>query len=163
MSILLKFMGTALLIFGLAALGYALMYFVQERHILRHWPRAEATVTDAEVVVRQTDEGPLYATELHFAFAAKGQPVAGMYVFPHESTSRERKLKQVAQYPIGSRHPIVYDPANPSHMYVRPGYNVEFFVVPVFLAGISLLFFLAGGGMWAAAKWTEKRTRAAAA
>lgn len=163
MSAFLKFSGTGLLIFGVAALGYALMYFAQERQMLRTWPRAEATVIDAQVVEHKTAQGPLYGTELRFAFAADGQPVTGTYVFPHESTSRQRKQRQAAQYPIGSRHTIIYDPSNPVRVHIRAGYNVEFFVIPVFLAGVAGIFGLAGAGLWAGAKCAEKRALRAAA
>ena len=163
MSAVLKFVAAALLMFGLAALGWALMYFVQERHIVHAWPRAEATVVDAQVVEHKAEAGPLYAGEIQFAFSVKERSVTGIYVFPHESTSRERKEKQLARYPVGSRHTIAYDPESPAHVYIRPGYNVEFFVIPVFLGGVAVLFAIASAAMLVAARYVDRRAMQTAA
>ncbi|MGH9521352.1 MAG: DUF3592 domain-containing protein [Terriglobales bacterium] len=163
MAVFLKFIGAALLVFAVVLLCYSAVFYAQQYHILHDWTRTEATVIESQVVEHATDDGPLYTTEVHFAFSANGKPVTGDYIFPHASTHRERKDQQVAQYAAGSRHVIVYNPADPSSVRVRPGYNVEFFVVPVFVAGIAAMFAIVGGGLWMLGSFAGKRALRAGA
>lgn len=163
MAVFLKFFGGALLLFAVVMLCYSGIFYAQQYRILRDWPQAQATVIDSRVVEQATSDRPLYATELRFAFAAAGKPVVGDYVFPHESTVRARKEKQAAQYAVGSQHTIVYDPADPSHVRVRPGYNVEFFVIPVFMTGIAAIFGVVGGGLLLLGSFAGRRAQRATA
>lgn len=163
MAIFLKFFGAAFLLFAVVTLGYSGVFYAQQHRILRDWPEAQATVIDSRVVEHATANGPLYATEIRFSFAAGGKPVVGEYVFPHESTSRERKEKQAAQYAAGSQHTVAYDPSEPSSVRVRPGYNVEFFVIPVFLTGVAAIFGVVGGGLLLLGSFARRRTRRATA
>lgn len=163
MSVFLKFFGGALLLFAVVMLCYSGVFYAQQYQILRDWPHAQATVIESRVVEHETSSGPLYATELRFAFVATGKPVVGDYVFPHESTVRERKEKQAAQYVVGSQHTIAYDPADPSHVRVRPGYNVEFFVIPVFMTGVAAIFGVVGGGLLLLGRFAGRRARRATA
>ena len=140
-------------------LCYSGVFYAQQYRVLREWPQVQATVIDSRVVEHATSNGPLYATEIHFAFAAGGKPVVGDYVFPHESTSRQRKEKQVAEYAVGSQHIIAYDPADPSSVRVRPGYNVEFFVIPVFMTGVAAIFAVVGGGLLVLGMFAGRRAR----
>ena len=157
MAVFLKFIGAALLVFAGVLLCYSAVFFAQEYQVLHHWTRAEATVIDSRVVEHATGGGPLYTTEVHVAFPAGGRVVVGDYVFPHASTHRERKEKQASEYANGSRHEILYNPENPSSVRVRPGYNVEFFVVPVFVAGTAAIFGVVGGGFWMWGSFTARR------
>jgi len=129
----------------------------QQYRILKTWPAAQAEVLSSRVIQHSTKSGPLYATELRFAFSVDGRPISGEYVFPHESTSRERKEKQAARYPVGSRHQIRYNPADVSDVRIRPGYNPEFFVVPVFLSGVALIFAATGAIFWGVAVLFRRR------
>ena len=163
MAVLLKFLGAALLVFTVVLLCYSGVFYAQETHVLHTWTRTQATVIDSQVVEHATDDGPLYTTEVHFAFSAGGKPVTANYVFPHASTHRERKEKQTGLYAAGSRHDILYNPADPSSVRVRPGYNVEFFVVPVFVTGISAIFAVVGAGLWVLGRLAGRRTVGASA
>lgn len=163
MSSLLKFLGAALLVFAFVLFCYSAVFYIQEYRILQDWTRAEATVIDSQVVEHATNDGKLYTAEIHFAFAANGKPVVGDYVFPHASTHGERKAKQLAKYPTGSRHTILYNPADPSSVRVRPGYNVEFFVLPVFVTGLAAIFAVVGGGLWLLARVAARKPLRAAA
>jgi hypothetical protein len=153
----------AFAIFALVTIGYAGIFAAQQRHILRTWPRAEATIVESRVVEHTSDSGPLYGTELRLAFSAAGRPAMGNFIFPHESTSRERKEKQAEQYAVGSRQTIVYDPENPSRVLVRPGYNVEFFVVPVFVAGVGGIFAIIAAIFWVTGSLMARRAARATA
>lgn len=160
MDIFLKFLAAATLIFAIVIFGYATPLYVQQNRILRTWPSVDATVVSSRVVEHETPSSPLYGTELQFAFQVNGQPVTGEFDFPHESTSRERKEKQTAKYPVGSRHRILYNPADPTDIRINPGYNVDFFVIPVFLSGVALIFVVLAAAFWGMAAWRERATRA---
>lgn len=151
-----------MLLFALVLLCYSAFFYAQQYRILRDWPRTEAIVIDSRVVEHATADGPLYSTQLRFSFAASGKPVMGDYVFPHASTHRAPKEKQASEYAVGSRHTIAYDPADPSNVRIRPGYNVEFFVVPVFVTGLAAIFAVVGGGLWITGRYTGRRTLGAA-
>jgi hypothetical protein len=140
-------------VFAIILFAYAAPIFVQQNKVLREWPRAEAEVVSSRVVEHVTRDEPLYAGELLLVFPVDGRPVTAEYVFPHESTSRERKQKQVGRYPAGSRQTVSYNPADPTDIRLAPGYSVDFFVVPVFLAGTSVIFLLLAGLFWGAAAW----------
>jgi len=155
----LKFLAAGYLVFAIVMFGYATPLFIQQHRILRTWPSADAEVVSSRIVEHATASGPLYATKLQFAFSVNARPVRGEFVFPHESTSRERKQKQIAKYLVGSHQRILYNPADPADIRINPGYNVEFFVIPVFLSGVALIFVALGGALWAMAAWRRRASR----
>ncbi len=157
-STFLKFLAAACLVFAIVIFGYATPLFVQQNRMLRTWPAAEAQVVSSRVVEHASTAGPLYATELQFQFQVNGRTTTGEFVFPHESTSRERKQKQIERYPVGSRHRILYNPGDSTDIRIDPGYNVEFFVIPVFLAGVGVIFLVLAAALWGVAVWRDRTT-----
>lgn len=159
MSVFLKFVAAACLVFAIILLAFSVPSFLEQNRVLRTWPRAEAEVVRNRIVEHTTESETLYAGELLLVFSADGRPVTGAYFFPHESTSRERKQKQVAKYPAGSRQTVAYNPAEPADVRLNPGYSVEFFVIPVFLAGTSGIFVVLAGIFWGLAGWRRTAAR----
>jgi hypothetical protein len=157
--VFLRFLAAAALLFAIVIFVYATPFFFQQNRILRTWPSVDATVVSSRIVEHPTTSGSLYATELQFSYAVNGRAVTGAFVFPHESTSRERKEKQVSRYPVGSQHRIKFNPSDATDIRINPGYNVDFFVIPVFLSGIAAIFFVLAGAFWGMAAWRKRATR----
>ena len=139
MRMALKLVAAALLVFAAALFVYSLPLFWQQYRVLRDWPEIQAKVTHAEVITIPTSGDPLYNTALEFEFVAHGERFRGGYVFPHASIHREPKEKLVARYPVGSEHRIRFNPEMPREVRIHAGYNVDFFVVPVFVFGMALI------------------------
>lgn len=138
---LLKVIATGNLIVFLIFLAFSLPMYWRQLHILRTWPAVEAEVTRSAVVEIPTrDGGHLYDTYFEFAYSVDGQPYTGAVSSSHQSIHRERKEKQAAGFPQGSRHPIRYNPEAPGDIRIQVGYNVHFFAVPIFISGVGAVF-----------------------
>jgi len=136
----LRVVAAALGLIFLACLVLAAPSYRQQHRILKTWPGVEAEVVRSQVTPHPEGGTPLYATDLQLAYSVDGRPYLGAYRFPHLSTNYQRKQKQAAQYPPGSRHRIRYSPADPTDIRIHVGYNLEFFMVPVFITGLGLIF-----------------------
>lgn len=148
MRVLLKFISIGFLIMAAAFFAFAAPSYWTQWKILRTWPEIPARVVRAEVVTIPTDSGALYNTALEFEFDAHGDRFRGGYVFPHASTNRKAKEKIVAQYPLGSVQPIRFNPEQPNDIRIHVGYNVDYFVVPVFITGLGLIAAAIAGVFW---------------
>ena len=150
MRTFLKFAAAVFFVMAAAFLAYSVPFFWQQEQILRNWPQIQAKVTHAEVITMTTTSGEkLYNAGLEFEFQAHGEALRGGYVFPHASIHREPKEKLVARYPIGSVHIIRFNPEMPRDVRIHAGYNVDFFVVPVFIVGMGLICAARGGlALW---------------
>lgn len=148
MRVLLKFISAGFLIMAAAFFVFAAPSYWTQWKILRTWPEAQARVVRAEVVTMPTDSSPLYNTALEFEFEAHGDRFRGGYVFPHASVNRQAKEKIVTQYPVGSMHPIRFNPEQPNDIRIHVGYNVDYFVVPVFMSGLGLIAAAIAGVFW---------------
>src|SRR5512135_2042925 len=148
MRLLLKFTAIAFFIMAAAFFAFSAPFYWEQEQILLRWPGTQARVVDAEVVTIPTASGEkLFNTALEFEFEAHGDRFRGGYVFPHASVHREPKEKLAAQYPVGSMHAIRFNPADPRDIRIKVGYNVEFFVIPVFVSGMGLICAVIGAGI----------------
>ena len=144
----LRVIASAFFIFFLGFLGISAPLYWGQHKILRGWPAVEAEVTSSRVLVLQSQSGPLHDIEVHFAFSVDGRPYVGVIHSNHLSTSRARKEEQAEEFPVGSRHLIRYNPADPSDVRARVGYNVHFFAVPIFISGVGAIFLVIGSVIW---------------
>ena len=137
----LRVVGVANLIFFAIGLLFAIPAYRTQYRILRDWPAVDAVVVRSQVVPLEISSGErLYDTAVQFAFDVHGRTFMGVVSSPHQSTSYERKLKQIARFPPGSHHAIRYNPTRPTDIRADVGYNVHFFVVPVFITGVASIF-----------------------
>ncbi|MBV9088108.1 MAG: DUF3592 domain-containing protein [Acidobacteriaceae bacterium] len=153
----LRVVAVANLIFFAVGLFFAVPAYIAQYRILRDWPAADAVVVRSEVVPVESSSGQqLYDTAVQFAFDVQGRTYMGVVTSPHQSTSYERKLKQIARFPPGSHHNIRYDPAHPANIRAEVGYNVHYFVVPVFITGVAGIFLVLALILFAIAhRWTK--------
>ncbi len=151
---LLKVIAAGNLIVFTIFLAFAVPPFWRQWHILRTWPAAEATVVRSGVLELPTASGSsLYDIYVEFAYSVDGRSHRGAVNSNHQSINRERKEKQAARFPEGSRHSIRYNPAEPTDIRAQVGYNKTFFAVPIFISGAGAIFGLAG----AVLLWASRR------
>ena len=144
----LRIIAIALFIFFLGFLGLSVPLYWGQYRILRTWPAAEGEVVGSRVLTRGTPSGPLNDIEVQFAYAVSGRPQIGVIHSNHLSTSHARKEKQAAQLPVGSRHSIRYNPADPRDIRAQVGYNMHFFAVPIFVSGVGAIFVVISLVIW---------------
>ncbi len=149
MRIVLRFAAIALLLVAAGFVAAALPAYRTQYRILKTWPATDAHVLRGEIVRHVTTAGdPLYGARLVLAYAVGGTPYIGVYDFPHESTHLERKEKQIGRFPPGSREVIRYNPEEPRDIRIRVGYNVDFFVVPIFITGLGVICATLSAVLW---------------
>ncbi len=144
----LRVIASAFFIFFLGFVGISAPLYWSQYKILRDWPAADAEVTSSRVLVLPSPSGPLHDIEVRFAFSVDGRPCAGVIHSNHLSTSRARKEKQAAEFPVGSWHSIRYNPVDPGDVRAQVGYNVHFFAVPIFISGVGAIFLVIGLVIW---------------
>jgi hypothetical protein len=134
-------LASALLLIACAGLlALSAPEFWRQYTVLKTWHAVEATVVNSRVIALPTGSGEsLYDAEYTFAFAAGGGWHVARTGSNHQSTNQESKRRQVARFPAGSRHTILYNPADPEQIRMQPGYNVHFFAVPLFISGAGLI------------------------
>ncbi|MFB3917601.1 MAG: DUF3592 domain-containing protein [Terriglobales bacterium] len=139
--IFLRVIGGACALIFVISLVTAAPQFAAQVKLLRDWQRTDAVVLRSEVVpVPTTSGGNLYDAQYTFGFLLPDGPHIATIGSNHLSTSAERKQRQVARFPAGSHHVILYNPADPREIRMQPGYNVHFFAVPVFISGVGAIF-----------------------
>jgi hypothetical protein len=147
----LQFFGVALLIVaGLFAI-FSLPFFWQQIQVLRSWPVRQAQVIGSQLVVLPTAKhDQLYAASLQIAYAVDGKPlIAKLTSF--QSSNYQRTARRAAEFSVGTRCTIRYDPRNPQEARIGAGWNRRFFAVPLITLGCGLFFAALAAGFFLAA------------
>jgi hypothetical protein len=148
----LQFLGVACVIVGGLFLIFSLPFFWGQIQVLRSWPVRQAQVLSSRVVVEPTSKhDQLYSARLEMVYAVDGRPVtAGLTSF--QSSNYEETARRAAEFPVGSRHAIRYDPNNPTQARIGAGWNRRFFAVPLITASLGLVFVMIGAGCFLGAR-----------
>jgi hypothetical protein len=158
----LNFIGVANLIVCVLFLIMSVPFFMGQFQVLRSWPVRQAQVIRSEVVTQPAGKHEqLYAAKLELVYAVKGQPVTAE-VTSYESKNYEATAERAAEFPVGSRHAIRYDPGNPSQARIGAGWNRRFFAVPLITLGIGLAFGAIAAGFFIGAKMVSMPAATAA-
>ena len=148
----LRIIAAANFIFATIFLIFSLPFFWHQVQVLRLWPETDAQVLRSEVV-NATPAGHenLYRAKLRVLYTVSGQPItADLTSF--ESTNYEATLQRTEQFPVGSRHRVRYDAANPAQARLGAGWNHAFFALPLMVLGMAVLFGCVGSVLLAVAK-----------
>jgi len=143
-----KIVGGVFFVIGLGLLTGAYYAGQRQYNILKHWPSVEATVTRSEVTSSRDEDSTTYGTEMDFQYTVNGKE----YQTPAKSSYRtssyvEMKRKADAFAP-GTRHAVLYDPADPNDIRYDAGYNFSFFLAPTILGGMGIVFTGVGALVW---------------
>lgn len=151
----LQFLGVAwMIVAGLFAV-FSLPFFWQQIQVLRSWPVRQAQVIGSQVVVLPAAEHEqLYAARLQIAYAVNGQPVTAELT-SFQSRNYQKTMRRAAEFPVGSRCAIRYDPQNPEAARIGAGWNRRFFAVPLITLGCGLFFAAIAAGFFYAAKFVR--------
>ena len=100
----------------------------------------------------------LYAASLQILYTVDGRPITAELI-SFQSQNYQRTADQVAQFRVGSRHLIRYDPHDPKQARLGAGWNLRFFIVPLVMLAMGAIF----GGIAAAlliiAKYLRSKKR----
>ena len=144
----LQFLGVACLIVGGLFLIFSLPFFWGQMQVLRSWPVRQAQVLSSRVVVEPTSKhDQLYSARLEIVYAVDGRPVTSQLT-SFQSSNYDETVRRAAEFPIGSRHAIRYDPSNPTQARIGAGWNRRFFAVPLITAGVGLCFVALAAGFF---------------
>lgn len=146
----LQFLGVACLIVGGLFVILSLPFFWGQIQVLRSWPVRQAQVLRSQVVVEPAPKhDQLYSAKLDIVYAVDGRPVTSELT-SFQSSNYEETARRAAEFPVGSRHVIRYDPRNPTQARIGAGWNRRFFAVPLITAGVGLGFAAIAAGFFIA-------------
>lgn len=148
----LQFIGVANLIVCGLFFVMSLPFFTGQIQVLRSWPVRQAQILRSEVATQPAAKHEqFYAAKLEIVYVVNGQPVTAELT-SFQSSNYEETARRAAEFPVGSRHAIRYDPNNPTQARIGAGWNRRFFAVPLITLGIALAFAAIAAGFFIAAR-----------
>jgi hypothetical protein len=147
----LRLIAAANFIFAIIFVIIGLPFFWRQWQVLRNWPETDAQVIRSEVVAVAIGHDNYYRAKLQMVYTVAGQPIVSELT-SFESKNYEATLQRAEQFPVGSHHPIRYDPSSPSRARVGAGWNKTFFALPIIVGVTALFFFFVGAVLLAVAK-----------
>lgn len=138
-------LGRILWVMGTLILSSAVFSAHNQITVLSSWVKADGEVAGSEIVRHfSVKSNPVYRVRVTFQFQANGVPHFAVSSSSTTSSNLESASRTVARYPAGSHHSIYYDPGNPANMEFDAGYNLDYLAMPLMMAGVGLLFVIAG-------------------
>ena len=148
----LRFIGVANLIVGGLFFILSIPFFWGQVQVLRSWPVRQAQVVRSQVVTQPAAKhDQLYAATIQMVYVANGQPVTAE-ITSFQSSNYEETVRRAAEFPVGSRQAIRYDPHNPAQARIGAGWNQRFFAVPLITLGCGLAFAAIAAGFFIAGR-----------
>ena len=147
----LRVIAAANFIFATLFLIFSLPFFWRQWQVLRNWPETDAQVLRSEVVAQPTGHENLYRAKLQVLYTVGSQPITSDLT-SYESNNYDAALRRTQQFPVGSHHPVRYDPANPPQARIGAGWNRTFFALPLMVAAMAVFFTFVGAVLLAIAK-----------
>lgn len=141
-----KWVGAIFALVGVGAMAGSWFMAEKQLAILREWPTVEAEVLQSEVTSHRDsdDNSTTYGARVEFHFVVSGVEHKTWADRGWTTSFRSWMQSTADRFSPGSRHPIRYNPAQPTDTRFNAGYSLEFFGVPVFLTGFGLIFLLVG-------------------
>ena len=138
-GVLQPFGFATLILCGLFVL-FSVPFFWAQIRVLRDWPVTQAQVLRSDVTAQPAPgHEQLYAAKLQVLYTVDTKPIV-VELTRFEGKSYQEAETSAAQFPAGSRHPVRYDPHDPSQARIGAGLNFRFFAVPLTLLGMGGLF-----------------------
>ena len=136
-----KLVGTIFILIGIGLLVGAGWSGHRQYTILKSWPTGEAEVEKSEVIRYRDSEGDtMYRAAIDFRYTVNGKEYSTPASSSYSSSSFNEMKRKVDTYAPGTRHPVRYNPTDPSDMRFDVGYNFGFFFLPVLLGIMGLVF-----------------------
>lgn len=136
----LQFIGVACLIVAALFSIVSIPFFWGQIQVVRSWPVRQAQIIRSVVVTQPTSKhDQLYAAKLEIVYVVDGQPVTSELT-SFQSSNYEETARRAAEFSVGSRRAIRYNPAHPSDARMGATWNRRFFAVPLIAFGIGVGF-----------------------
>lgn len=133
----LRLVGWLFLGIGGVALCFCVYLGATRVEVLRGWPKATVTVTEAKLGARSGRRGNLQAVDLKIRFEASGQTVETVWI--HRTTvTQAEALLQGALAP-GTEHVLHYDPSRPE-LVQQAEWSFRYFLAPLAAALFAMIF-----------------------
>lgn len=126
---------------GLILLGVGGWIGNRQFTILKSWPTVEAEVTRSRVT-HYLGRGStlMYEVEIDFRYVIDGKQFLTPST-PGYANSDYTAMKRIADsFGPGTRHMIRCNPADSNDIRMNAGYNFGFFLLPILMGGMGLLF-----------------------
>jgi Protein of unknown function (DUF3592) len=137
---ILVFLGVANLILCTLCVILSLPLFWRQYQVLQTWPETQAQVLRSEVVTQPAPpHEQLYAASLQVLYTVEAKPITAELI-SFQSQNYQQTADRAAQYRVGSRHTIRYDPHAPAQARIGAGWNLRFFIVPLIMLGTGAIF-----------------------
>lgn len=145
---ILQFLAIASLIFCVLFLIFSAPFWWRQAWILHSWPEIQAQVIRSDVTVEPgPDHAQIYSSKILVLYTVSGKPMTAELT-SFQSNNYQETATRAADYGVGSRHLLRYDPTNPSQVRVGAGWNRRFFAVPLLLTAMAAFFALIAAGLW---------------
>lgn len=152
---ILQFLAIASLIFCVLFVIFSAPFWWRQAWILHSWPEIQAQVIRGDVTVEPgPDHAQIYSSKIQVLYTIAGRPMTAELT-SFQSNNYQETATRAAEYGVGSRHLLRYDPAEPSQVRVGAGWNRRFFAVPLLLTAMAAFFALIAGGLWL---WSRSTT-----
>ena len=104
----------------------------------RTWLTASGRVREAGIATSDF-EGPVYGAALVYEYEVGGRKYSGSRITLYDAPSSNRTQAEslLARYPVGSDHPVYYDPDKPEFAVLQPGATLWHYLP--FLGAASLI------------------------
>ncbi len=148
---MLQLIGVACLIVCLLFAVFSIPFFWGQIRVLQTWPVRQAQVIGSEVVTTPSGHDQVYSAHIQLAYVVDGQLVTSELI-SFQSHNYQETVERAAEFPVGRRHAIRYDPNQPKQARVDAGWNRRFFAVPLITLACGVFFGLLAAGFLVAAK-----------
>ncbi len=149
----LQLVGVACLVIFALFVILSLPLFWSQIRVLQSWPVRQAQVIRSAVVTEDAGRHEqLYSAQIQIVYVVDGRPVTAELI-SFQSSNYAETARRAAEFPVGSRHAIRYDPKYPRQVRIGAGWNRRFFAVPLITLGCGLCFAVLAVGLFIAAKW----------
>ena len=141
-----KWIGWFFALIGLVQVGVAARMAQDRVTILDKWPTAEAEVLRSEVTTSRSSNSnsTTYGVEVDFRYTVNGREYRSPSSLGYTTSSYKSMRATAESFAPGSHHTIRYNPTAPYDVRFNAAYTFEFFMFPVFLGGMGLVFSLVG-------------------
>jgi hypothetical protein len=154
---LLVILGVANLVLCTLSVILSLPFFWRQYQVLQTWPETKAQVLRSEVVTQPAPpHEQLYAAKLQALYTVDGKPITAELI-SFQSQNYEQTADRAAQFPVGSRHLIRYDPHAPTQARIGAGWTLRFFLVPLVMFGMGAIFGAIAAVLLISAKFLRSR------
>ena len=152
----LQLVGVACLVVCVLFAAFSIPFFWGQIRVLQSWPVRQAQVIHSDVVTTPSGYDQLYSTRIQIAFVADDRPITTELI-TSQSSNYEETARSAAEFPVGSRHAIRYDPRQPTQVRIAAGWNLRFFAVPLITLTCGAFFGVFGAGFIISARASDRR------